>query len=66
MKIRVETGIYGVPARLNLCIKLLYGDKDQYEKKLIKGEFSLDSGGHIDLPIDYFQNNKIIRKEIDK
>jgi hypothetical protein len=67
MKIRIEVGIYGVPTKLNLRAKLLYGKSEQFEKKLFGKEFSLDEGGSVTLPLNYFQQcADHIDKEIDK
>jgi len=55
MKIRISVGIYGVPAKLNLDVKILYGKTDQYIKKVFRKEFSLDNGGQVDLPMNFFQ-----------
>lgn len=55
MKIKIDVGIYGTPTRLNLSIKLLYGKNDLFEHKLVRKEFSLDKGGSLTLPLNYFE-----------
>lgn len=54
MKIRIETGIFGTPPQLNLSVKILYGKNNQYEKKVFRKLFSLDKGGKVDLPLNFF------------
>lgn len=54
MKIQISVDISGVPTKLNLRVKILYGEKEQYEHKLFRKEFSLDKGGSVVLPLDYF------------
>lgn len=56
MKIRIETGIYGIPAQLNLGVKILYGKNNQYEKKVFRKIFSLDKGGKVELPLNFFMD----------
>lgn len=55
MKIRISVGIYGVPTKLNLDVKILYGKNEHWEKKVFRKEFSLDKGGQVELPINYFK-----------
>lgn len=54
MKIRIETGIYGTPAKLNLSVKILYGKNNQYAQKVFRKSFSLDKGGSVELPLNFF------------
>ena len=54
MKIKISVGIFGVPTKLNLDVKILYGKNNQYEHKVFRREFSLDKGGHVELPIHFF------------
>lgn len=54
LKIRIETQICGVPAQLNLWVKILYGKNNQYEKKVFRKIFSLDKGGKVELPLNFF------------
>jgi hypothetical protein len=54
LKVKLDVGIYGVPAKLNLSAKILYGEKENFESKVFRKEFSLDKGGSIILDLDYF------------
>lgn len=54
MRIRIETEIYGIPPRLNLSAKILYGKDNQHEKKVFRKAFSLDKGGKVELPLNFF------------
>lgn len=66
MKIKLEVGIYGQPAKLNLSAKISYGKGEQFEKKVFHKKFSLDSGGTVVLPIPYFSEYaKVNNLEID-
>ena len=55
MKIQISVGIYGVPSKLNLDVKILYGKNNQYENKVFRRSFSLDEGGKVELPINFFK-----------
>ena len=54
MKIKIDVGIYGVPTKLNLSAKILYGKKEQYERTVFRKEFTLDDGGSVVLPYNFF------------
>lgn len=65
MKIQISVGIYGVPVKLNMDAKILYGKNNQYEKKVFHKDFSIDKGGHVELPINFFVDytNRYIEKK---
>lgn len=54
MKIKIEVGIYGQPTALNLSAKILYGKNEQFEKKVFRRQFSLDKGGGVVVPLNFF------------
>ena len=54
MKVKLNVGIYGVPARLNLTAKILYGSKEQFEAKVFRRSFSLDKGGDVTFSPEFF------------
>lgn len=55
MTIQLQVFISGNPARINLVAELLYGNENRYGATVFHYKYSLNDGGKVDLPLDYFR-----------